>query len=325
VGGSVLVVTLSTLLSAWLSAIVVAVLVWATPVFYYVLVDASYGHAASFFAMALLTAASLRHPQRQFPIVLLGALWGLVALVRSQDAVFGLLLAPCLLDAWSQRHGLRSRLLLVLRFLVPALLVFSPQMIFWNEIYGRPLLIPPGPDVLPLWKPHIFHLLFSTWHGVLPWAPLLLLGVVGLACLPRRRWRLCAWGAVALQLYTSSILLDWWGGGGFGPRRLVSIVPVAAVGLAFLLQQVLHRRRSMPARLGLASVFVLLLVSMLWPIRVAEYKLNGAIPLNPGDARQYVREFAPGSPQAQPWGHWDYLRAIREVRRAGQSRHDIIH
>jgi hypothetical protein len=198
-------------------------------------------------------------------------------------------------------------------------------MIFWNEIYGRPLLIPPGPDVLPLWKPHIFHLLFSTWHGVLPWAPLLLLGVVGLACLPRRRWRLCAWGAVALQLYTSSILLDWWGGGGFGPRRLVSIVPVAAVGLAFLLQQVLHRRRSMPARLGLASVFVLLLVSMLWPIRVAEYKLNGAIPLNPGDARQYVREFAPGSPQAQPWGHWDYLRAIREVRRAGQSRHDIIH
>jgi len=320
VGGAVLVTALASLVRGWLAAVVVAVLVWATPVFYYVMVDPSYGHAASFFSVALLTAASLRDPQKKLPLMILGALWGLVALVRSQDAVFGLLLAPRLIDDWKHGAGWRSRLGLLLRFLVPAILVFTPQMIFWNEIYGKPLLIPPGPDVLPLWKPQILHLLFSTWNGVLPWAPLLLVGIVGLAWNNDRRWRLFAWGAIALQLYSSSILLDWWGGGSFGPRRLVSIVPVAAVGLAFLLQQLVVRRRSLPARLALAGILVLLLVSMLVPIRVAEYKLRGLIPLNPGDARQYVRQHAPGSPESQPWGHWDYLRVLRELQDAGHLR-----
>jgi len=316
-GGALLAVALSSLLSGWIAASMVALLIWATPVFYYVLADPSYGHAASYFAVALLTSVSLRDRLRPLPLPLLGAVWGLVAVVRSQDAVFGLLLAPRLLDEWRAVRSVPARSLLVLRFLLPALVVFAPQMLFWQRIYGVPLLVPPGPDVLPLWKPQLLHLLFSTWNGVLPWAPLLLVGTIGLPFFPDRRWRWFAWGAIALQLYTSAILLDWWGGGSFGPRRLVSIVPVASVGMAFLLHALVQwSRRSWPRRLVLTGACMLCAASMLWPIRVAEYKLAGFLPLNPGNAMQYLRHHAPGSPDAQPWGHWDYARLVRELRQA---------
>jgi hypothetical protein len=66
---------------------------------------------------------------------------------------------------------------------------------------------------------------------------------------------------------------------------------------------------------GLVALFVAL---MLLPIRVAEYKLHGYIPLNPGNATQYLRHYTPGSPEARPWGHWDYPRMLRELREAGK-------
>lgn len=319
VGGSFLVWVLASLVPWWLAAMMITTMVWATPVFYYVLVEASYGHAASFFAVALLTAAALRDARKPLPIVLLGILWGLVALVRSQDAVFGLLLAPRLFDSFRAAGTRRQRIILLLRFLVPALVMFAPQMLFWIIIYGRPLLIPPGPDVLPFWKPQLLHLLFSTWNGVVPWAPLLLIGSFGLAFLPDRRWRIFAWIAITLQLYTSAILLDWWGGGSFGPRRLVSIAPLAGVGLAFLVQRLLAKR-SLPARFAVAAFMLFLAISVLVPIRIAEFKLRGYIPNNPGNAAEYVRHYTPGSPSAMPWGHLDYLRGLRELKQAARLR-----
>jgi hypothetical protein len=318
IGGAFLAAALTRFVKPWIGAAMVAVLVWASPVFYYVFADPSYGHAASFFAVAMLTSASLIDRSRPLPLPLLGAAWGLVTVVRSQDAVFGLLLAPRLLDSWKQATNLRARGWLLLRFVVPAVLLFTPQMIFWNAIYGTPLLIPPGPDVLPLWKPQLLHLLFSTWNGVLPWAPLLLVGAIALVFFPDRRWRFFAWAAILLQLYTSAILLDWWGGGSFGPRRLVSIVPLAAVGLSCGLQFLMRSPVSWPRRFGVAGLVILSAALMLLPIRVAEYKLRGFIPLNPGNASQYVRHYAPGSPQARPWGHWDYPRLVREIRQAGR-------
>ena len=68
----------------------------------------------------------------------------------------------------------------------------------------------------------------------------------------------------------------------------------------------------------MAGVVLLLFVSMLWPIRVAEYKTRGYIPINPGDARQYRRHYPANSPSAQPWGHFDYVRAGRELREAAR-------
>jgi hypothetical protein len=180
-------------------------------------------------------------------------------------------------------------------------------MLFWQRIYGQPLLVPPGPDFLPWWKPQILHLLTSTWNGVLPWSPVLLVGLLGWVAVADRPLKLAVLVGAVLALYSSSILLDWWGGASFGPRRLVALAPVAAIGLA----HVLGSRR--PRAVALAVLVVLFCAVA---IRLAQYKVRGLLPPNPGNAADYVRHHPPGSPRTMRYGHWDYVRLASEAMEA---------
>ena len=279
-----------------------------TPAFFYALADPSYGHAATFFSASLLLALALRDRRRRLPLALLGAAWGLAALVRWQDVLLGLLLAPRLLDEWRACRGAaRSLVRAALRFGLPALLVFAPQMLFWWRIYGTPLLRPPGAEFVPFWRPAIAPLLLSTWNGAFVWSPLLLVGFVGLSRLPDRRLLLAAFAAVVIEVYVSALVLDWWGGRAFGARRLVSLAPLAALGIAYLLR----RFRASPWRL--AALAALLVAGCLWSERLAQYNVRGLLPANPGSAADYVRQYAPGSAHAQRYGLWDYPRLVSEA------------
>lgn len=297
-GGCALAIVLSLGLGWMRAAAAVLAVVFGTPVFYYTLSDPSYGHAASFFAASLFVAAVWLDRRRRLPPELLGFLLGGLILMRSQDAIWGVLLVPRLLETWRDRKRWD-----LLRFLWPTLVAFLPQALFWQRIYGRALLVPPGPDFLPWWKPQLLQLLASTWNGVLPWSPILLLGLVAWFAVPEKSLRLAVFTGSVLALYSSSILLDWWGGAAFGPRRLVAMAPVAAIGLA----HVLRRRPSWA--LALTTLLVLLCAL---EIRLAQYKLRGLLPANPGNAADYVRHYPPGSPRALRYGHWDYARLVSE-------------
>jgi hypothetical protein len=309
VAGAVLTAALAVRVGPVVAPCAVLLAAVGTPLFFYVLHDPSYGHTSSFFACALLVAAALRERQRPLPLELLGFLWGFAALVRSQDAVLGVLLLPRLLDEWRQRRddGVRAWIFTALRFALPALLAFLPQMLFWYRIYGTPLLVPPGPDFLPLWRPQLLHFLFSTWNGAFVWSPLLLVGIAGLVTIEERGLRYAFLAAIVLEIYSCSVLMDWWGGRAFGARRLVSIVPIASTGLAFLA----HRLRIawfkwVPA---LAAAILLCLCS----VRLAEYHRHRLLPQNPGNAADYVRHHVPGTKPTFRYGLWDYPRLLSEI------------
>ena len=72
----------------------VAAATMGTPFLYYTFAMPSYAHVASFLACAGLLAAALTRSTSRRSLIVLGALWGLVALVRPQDAVLGILAAP---------------------------------------------------------------------------------------------------------------------------------------------------------------------------------------------------------------------------------------
>ncbi len=95
-------------------------------------------------------------------------------------------------------------------------------------------------------SPAVVPLLFSSYHGLLPWAPGLALGIAALALglRARHRWLIAA-AAVAsvLAIYVSACPEDWWGRDSFGPRRLASLAPIAAIGLGLLLKQLTTRAR----------------------------------------------------------------------------------
>ena len=194
--------------------------------------------AAGCSAAETLAAALAR---KRFPLWVLGALWGLVTVVRWQDGVFGLVLVPRLLSALRGQSFPRA-LRVVLEFGIAAAFVMLPQFLFWQAVYGRPLVLT-KPGFMHWGQPQVGPLLFSIWQGAFVWCPLLLAGFVGLALLPRRNLRWALWAGVALEIYLSAVSNDWWGSISFGPRRLVATAPIAGLGLALVVARLSSRAR----------------------------------------------------------------------------------
>jgi hypothetical protein len=88
-------------------------------------------------------------------------------------------------------------------------------------------------------SPHLVAMLFSDNHGLLSWAPLLVLALIGLA----RFVRLTPATVVPIAFvllsswYVNSAVADWWAGEAFGARRFLSLFPLFVLGLAIWLNQ----------------------------------------------------------------------------------------
>jgi hypothetical protein len=237
-------VWLSTLASAELfgrrAAAWAALVAWlATSAVYYSLISPTYSHAASLLAAGAFWYAFVRTRYdisvRRY--VVLGAAAGAAALMRWQDAV---ILAVVALDLfWRIRGGLPVGRAIAFgaASLVVAATAFLPQMIVWQTLYGQPLAMPQGEGFMRWGEPALMDILFSDWHGLLTWTPIVGLALAGLAAVWRRDRRVGAAALLffALSWYVNAAVADWWAGEAFGARRFVSCVPVFTLGLAALI------------------------------------------------------------------------------------------
>ncbi len=253
------------------------VAIWATltmwlgsSAIYYSLVSPAYSHASSMLAAGLFTAVWAAGPSRRSDrpgddrgsagwYAVVGALAGFAALVRWQDAVF--LAAPAcdlvrLVARSEEPLGRRvsGALGRGLAAVAAALAVFSPQMIAWTSLYGRPLVVPQGGEFMRWGSPSLWDMLVSYKHGLFSWTPIVVIAVAGVAPLARRAPRVAA-GAAAILLvswYANAAVADWWAGEAFGARRFVSCFPLFVLGLA----AVLDRWRERPAMLAGIAIAV---------------------------------------------------------------------
>jgi hypothetical protein len=166
---------------------------------------------------------------------LLGALVGLAALMRWQDAV--LLIVPGI-DALAarRRFGWPGVAVRVAAAAGGALVAFVPQMIVWQRLYGHPLTIPQGAAFMQWTSPALAAVLLSDNHGLFTWTPIVALAVAGLVPFVRRAPVLAA-GAIAflvISWYVNASVADWWAGEAFGARRFVGCFPFFVLALAAL-------------------------------------------------------------------------------------------
>lgn len=188
-------------------------------------------------ALAWVESRGARHA------LALGLAAGLASVNRWQDVVIVL---PIVLAGWAAaaRDGRPWRRDAALTAAAAALAVACQLLAFWLQ-FGTPLLVPQGAGYMRWLAPQVLPLLLSTYHGLVPWAPGLALGLLALGLGPWRgshpagaRWLL---GALALgaglAVYVSACPEDWWGRDSYGPRRLASLAPVAAVGLSLILRR----------------------------------------------------------------------------------------
>jgi hypothetical protein len=214
-----------------------AALLWASPLLYYMTIAPGFSHATSVFAVAALVWAALaaRERSRLAGWMAVGALGGIAALVREQDALFlavplGVLVADA---ARTGKWGAAAQRAAVTA--AAAIAVFLPQLLAYRAINGAF-----GPSRLVTRKmtytsPHFLEVLLDPGHGLFVWAPLLLVAAAALAGSAFRRRDVAAGVlllALLLQAWINGSVESWTQAGAFGSRRFVGATVAFAWGLA---------------------------------------------------------------------------------------------
>jgi len=214
-----------------------AAILWASPLLYYMTIAPGFSHATSVFAVAALvwTTLTSRAGGGVTRWIAVGALGGIAALVREQDALF--LAVPLgLLAADAARTGKWwAAVLRAAATVATALAVFVPQLLAYRAINGSF-----GPSRLVTRKmtytsPHFLEVLLDPGHGLFVWAPVLLVAAVALAAAAFRRRDVLAGVlllALLLQAWINGSVESWTQAGAFGSRRFVGATVVFAWGLA---------------------------------------------------------------------------------------------
>jgi hypothetical protein len=221
----------------------------ATNLLFYGSLDTVNSHAVSFFASVVFLMFLFQNPKRWF---LIGCSLGLVALVRTQDIILGLLIIPFLNKKYIHRLFLGS------------LLAFLPQLVAWQLLYRKFWVSPylSGSEGFNLLQPHIIGVLFSLQNGLALWTPVVLLGFTGL-WIKRDRLPLKLMSVVFLiQLYLVACWSTWWQGASYSGRMFVSMLPLVAFGLANLFTT-LQIRRFRNITLYLSIVVPLCIINLL--------------------------------------------------------------
>jgi hypothetical protein len=117
-----------------------------------------------------------------------------------------------------------------------AILVLALQSGVWYIMYDSLFTVPQGNAFALPQYPRLWQVFFGEWYGLLWWTPALFIGIFGLFAHARSHpqygwWMVLAvWGYI---LYNASIP-NWDGSSGFGFRRLASVAPFVAFGVAYV-------------------------------------------------------------------------------------------
>jgi hypothetical protein len=276
---------------------------FGTTLFYYAFYKPDFAHALAACAVTAFVSLWVRTFGRRTLVqwLWLGLAAGFMTTLYWIDALFCVL--PALELGWEavrifttkgtkdrealQRpdHAARALSRLFLRgvaFAGTFLVAFAPQMIVWKIIYGDWFTVPQEGFATPSGFAGL-ELLLSPLHGLLPWTPLAVVGMVGLLWLA---WEKRPWGTMVLAgmvvffLYNAT-LGSWHGGGYFGLRRLTNAFPFFLLGLAALLDRLRRwRPAALPSAGRIASVVVALLPTF-WGLVVLLRYLAYTIPHYP--------------------------------------------
>jgi hypothetical protein len=198
----------------------------------------SMAHNVTFFAIVWAYWAGLRVGEKRtgWGIWLqLGLACGLAVVTRYQTAVY--LVFP----AWVAGQALvrgdsGARSGWGLAMLAGGVLVFL-QMLGWKLVYGEWFLYTYQGERFDWSAPHLGRVLFSPFHGLFYWSPVLLAGCVGYF-LWLKSHAAAGWSwtvALLATLWVNSSWEYWWLGASYGSRTFEGCVLFFMIGTAWLL------------------------------------------------------------------------------------------
>jgi hypothetical protein len=213
------------------------------PAYMYLLPAWSHTHSAFATALFLWYWVRTRGTRTVAQWLVLGLLSGLMVDVYQLNGVFCLAAAGDALasyaEIWRAPGGRREKLVGALgchlTYALGMLLALAPTFVAREIVFGSPFAV--GPYTLRLWNwtsPAFAPVLFSSSHGLLVFAPIVVLAMAGwlwLRKLDRSVGDMCL--LVTLIFYVLICCFPWpLGAVGFGNRFFVSLTPIFVLGLA---------------------------------------------------------------------------------------------
>ena len=212
-------------------------------------------HGVSFFAVS--SFLFLWHPPRSRTSrewVLLGLSAGLMTLVRPQDVLFLSVLAVEAIQAIRVAGDTGGRAAILREYVKGGIvaglvgtMVFVPQMLAWNRLYGSPITFTLPAGYYDWLHPDLFEYLFSARPGLYTIHPVMALATLGLVSLWWRDRKVTIALLISLLLLwylNSSIAVSYEDyAAAFGARRFISATPLFMLGVAALMESVTDRFR----------------------------------------------------------------------------------
>jgi len=199
-----------------------------------------------FLLMCWLIWSTLRwHEEHKFRQILqIGVSITLMALVKPSEVLA--LLVPLLWSVYSIEtlkqklrllFGYRAQLL---KALAICFLIASPQMLYWFVKTGHFFYDSyKNPGIgLDLWHPHLWQVLFSAKKGWLVYTPVMVLGLIGFYYFLKKN-KSAGFGLLiyfCITFYIISSWTEWWYGGSFSCRPVITSYPILALAMGMFFQ-----------------------------------------------------------------------------------------
>ncbi len=260
---------------SWASSYAAICVLLGTSLTYYATNMPSYSHAMDAFACSAFLCywACTRGRSDRRRWCVLGVLLGAAGLVRTQELGLSVVIAfEVFVEMARRRHDVRSMLPWLTGGAIGALvalIVLVPQLLEWHLVFGSWRGLPQGPRFTRPNAPMIGEVLFAPRNGWFSSTPIAYAGVIGLFVVPKKA-RFVALGfllALAMQVYFSSIVLDWWSSASFGQRRLCNMTGPLVFGLAALIHQSGRVVGALPRRVRHALFVMVAAPFVVWNLK----------------------------------------------------------
>ncbi|MDP3941723.1 MAG: hypothetical protein Q8Q49_05435 [bacterium] len=224
-------------------------ILFSSNLFYYGSIDVINSHPLSFFFSSLfcyLFVQSLKKRTYRMWLVL-GTLSGILAIIRLQDGLFGLLLISQVIGMFftNRRKNISQNILGLLLAGFGGVVGFAPQFITSHLIYHFPLTLPYTfqLELFHIRDPKLLELIFDTSRGLLFYSPVYIISFLGLCVLPKslRVVQVAFIPTIVASYLLVSIWPAWSQGESYGIRMFISLLPLLSFGLAVVLQALANR------------------------------------------------------------------------------------
>lgn len=216
-----------------------------TNLFCYATQSATMSHVYSFTLIALFIHLTMTWHERPNyrTALLLGALVGLISLVRPTNALvalffvlYGVRNVQDIREKLNSYLGNYGKILLII---VAAIVVWVPQFVYWKIVAGE-LFFNPYVGERFFWnRPHIIEGLFGFRKGWFIYTPVMFFAVLGLfsRASELKKFKTGIILFVLANVYVTFAWWCWWYGGTYGQRSMIDSYALMAIPLCVLIDR----------------------------------------------------------------------------------------